>query len=111
MGEMWLEGSNGVMRLDGDARLWWAPHQGAEALHAYDSGPASGFGGGACGALQRHVVQGLAHQTRIENTAQDYLQNLLIQEAVYASHASGRRVEMAAFTPGLTHPPVPAFSV
>ena len=26
MGEMWLEGSAGVLRLDGDARLWWKPH-------------------------------------------------------------------------------------
>ncbi len=26
MGEMWLEGERGVMRLDGDARLWWKPH-------------------------------------------------------------------------------------
>ena len=28
MGEMWLEGSAGVLRLDGDARLWWKPHHG-----------------------------------------------------------------------------------
>ncbi len=31
MGEMWLEGERGVMRLDGEARLWWQPHGGAEA--------------------------------------------------------------------------------
>lgn len=99
MGEMWLEGSKGVMRLDGEARLWWAPHQGVEAEHAYDRGPATGFGGGACGALQRHVIEGLANQTPLENTAQDYLQNLLIQEAVYASHASGKRIEIAKFSP------------
>jgi len=23
MGEMWIEGARGVLRLDGDARLWW----------------------------------------------------------------------------------------
>jgi predicted dehydrogenase len=38
MGEMWLEGERGVMRLDGEARLWWQPHGGVEALHAYDDG-------------------------------------------------------------------------
>ena len=31
MGEMWLEGERGVVRLDGEARLWWKPHGGAEA--------------------------------------------------------------------------------
>ena len=28
MGEAWLEGERGVLRLDGDARLWWKPHHG-----------------------------------------------------------------------------------
>jgi D-apiose dehydrogenase len=98
-GEMWLEGSHGVMRLDGEARLWWAPHQGIEEEHAYDRGPATGFGGGACGALQRHVIAALTEQRPCENTAQDYLRNILIQEAVYASHASGQRVVLAHFVP------------
>ena len=30
MGEMWLEGSAGVLRMDGDARLWWKAHHGDE---------------------------------------------------------------------------------
>jgi predicted dehydrogenase len=98
-GEMWLEGSRGVMRLDGEARLWWAPHHGSEAEHAYHRGPVTGFGGGACGALQRHVITALTEQRPCENNAQDYLRNLLIQEAVYASHASGQRVEMVNFIP------------
>jgi len=55
LGELWLEGEAGVLRLDGDARLWWKPHGGAEAEHAYDRGGASAFGG-ACTALQAHVL-------------------------------------------------------
>jgi predicted dehydrogenase len=98
-GEMWLEGSRGVMRLDGEARLWWAPHQGAELEHRYDHGPEAGFGGGACGALQRHVIAAFNEHRPCENTAQDYLRNILIQEAVYASHASGQRIVLANFVP------------
>lgn len=98
-GEMWLEGSRGVMRLDGEARLWWTPHQGTETAHTYNCGPTTGFGGGACGALQRHVIAALTNQCPCENTAQDYLRNILIQEAVYASHASGQRVVLADFVP------------
>lgn len=99
MGEMWLEGSRGVMHLDGEARLWWAPHHAAETEHSYDRGPETGFGGGACGALQRHVLNALTEQRPCENTAQDYLRNILIQEAVYASHASGQRIVLSGFVP------------
>ncbi|MEZ5726920.1 MAG: Gfo/Idh/MocA family oxidoreductase [Burkholderiaceae bacterium] len=94
MGEMWLEGSAGVLRLDGDARLWWKPHQGAEREHVYERGPAEGFGGGACEALQAHVVAHLRDGAPLENAAHDYLRNLEIQEAIYASARDGRRVAL-----------------
>ena len=97
LGEMWLEGSAGVLRLDGDARLWWKPHHGDESMHVYDSGGTKTFGGGACGRLQAHVVGALSQKSPIENTARDYLQNLRIQEAVYASNDIGRRIAMADF--------------
>ncbi|MEO8849401.1 MAG: Gfo/Idh/MocA family oxidoreductase [Casimicrobiaceae bacterium] len=99
MGEAWIEGSAGVLRLDGDARLWWKPHQQAEYLHAYDRGPDDTFGGGACEWLQRHVVAHLASGAPLENTARDYLANLRVQEAIYRSAATGRRVELASFDP------------
>jgi D-apiose dehydrogenase len=99
MGEMWLEGSNGVLRLDGDARLWWKPHHGEEVEHLYDRGPTSTFGGGCCESLQRHVVAHLINGDPLENTARDYLANVKIQEAVYYSHREGRRIELADFEP------------
>lgn len=99
MGECWLEGSRGVLRLDGDARLFFKPHHGDECEHAYDRGPEDTFGGGACEWLQRHVVSHLARGTPPENTARDYLVNLKVQEAVYRSHAEGRRIELDDFEP------------
>ena len=39
MGEMWLEGSEGVLRLDGDGRLWLKFHGGAERALERDVGP------------------------------------------------------------------------
>ena len=98
MGEMWLEGSNGVLRLDGDAGLWWKPHHGPEAALGYDAHTANpSFGAGACGALQRHVLDCLGQGLPLPNSARSYLRNLLVQEAVYASHASGQRIEMDSF--------------
>jgi predicted dehydrogenase len=98
MGEMWLEGRQGVLRLDGDAGLWWKPHRGNEMSYPYEArtGDAS-FGAGACGALQRHVVDCLEKGVPAENTARSYLSNLLVQEAVYVSHACGQRIEMDSF--------------
>jgi predicted dehydrogenase len=98
MGEMWLEGSAGVLRLDGEARLFWKPHHGEDAEHVYDRGPAT-FGGGCCGALQRHVAAHLREGSPVENTVGDYLANLRVQEAAYQSHACGQRILLAGFTP------------
>ena len=109
LGEMWLEGSAGVLRLDGEARLWWKPQHGPEAEHAYDKGSERSFGGGACGALQRHVLDSMASGTPAENTASDYLQNLRVQQAVYASHHRGQRIFLSEFDP---LEPIPApFSI
>jgi D-apiose dehydrogenase len=99
MGEGWLEGSAGVLRLDGEARLWWKPHQQPETEHRYDKGRDDTFGGGACDALQAHVVRHLREGAPLENGGADYLPNMRIMEAVYASHAEGRRIEIASFFP------------
>jgi predicted dehydrogenase len=99
MGECWLEGSGGMLRLDGDARLYFKPHHGDEREHAYDRGPDDTFGGGACEWLQRHVAAHLTHGAPVENTAREYLANLVVQEAVYRSHADGRRIELDRFDP------------
>lgn len=97
MGEMWLEGEAGVMRLDGDARLWWKPHGGDEARHDYDDGAGRGVFGGASTALQAHVLAHLRSGAPLENAARDYLNNLHVQTAIYHSHANGIRVPLAGF--------------
>jgi predicted dehydrogenase len=99
MGEMWLEGERGVMRLDGEARLWWQPHGAGEAPHVYDDGAGRGAFGGASTALQAHVLAHLRTRAPLENAARDYLANLHVQAAAYHSHASGQRVLMADFDP------------
>jgi predicted dehydrogenase len=99
LGEMWLEGSGGVLRMDADARLWWKPHHAPEARHDYDPGPTDTFGGGACERLQRHVVAHLVDGAPIENDARAYLANLRVQEAAYVSHREGRRVALSGFDP------------
>ncbi len=100
MGEMWLEGAAGLLRLDGDARLWWKPHHGTEFEHRYEHRQPGAFGG-ACTALQAHVLRHLQDGTPLENSAASYLANLHVQAAIYHSHALGQRVLMSQFQPHL----------
>ena len=95
MGEMHLEGSEGVLRLDGSGNLWWKPHGKDEVSEAY-AWDNVGFGGDCVFALQRHVVDHLAGRAPLENSGRDYLANLRVEEAVYASHEAGRRVLVQA---------------
>jgi D-apiose dehydrogenase len=99
MGEMWIEGERGVLQLDGAGTLSFRPHLGQETVLSYDKGLDDSFGNGACQHLQSHVVAHLLDGTVLENTAHDYLKNLLVQEAIYASHCSGQRIELSHFTP------------
>ncbi len=99
LGEGWLEGAHGVLRLDGDARLWWKPQHQAEAEHVYPGRDHPAAFGGACAALQAHVLAHLRQGQPLENAAHDYLANLRVQAAAYQSHAQGRRIVMADFDP------------
>jgi len=93
MGEMWVEGSAGVLRLDGGARLWWKPHGEAEAEHRYEWED-RGFAGGAVHATQAHIVSHLRDGEALENSGRDYLRNLDIEEAIYRSSEEGRWIDL-----------------
>lgn len=93
MGEMWLEGSAGVLRMDGAARLWWKPHGGIEVLHPY-SWPETGFAGDSVHRLQAHVISHLSDGAFLENSAREYLRNIEIEEAIYRSSRENRHIRL-----------------
>jgi hypothetical protein len=88
MGELWLEGTGGTLRLDGFGRLWLKPHGGEERAHPYEWQDV-GFGGDAVLALQHHVVDHLRDGAPLENAGTAYLRNLEIEVAIYRSAESG----------------------
>jgi D-apiose dehydrogenase len=98
MGEMWLEGEAGVLRLDGDARLWFKPRGQTETLvqdhHRQTQTQGNLVFGGACAALQAHVLNHLRDGMPLENSALAYLPNLQVQDAIYQSAATGCRVQL-----------------
>jgi D-apiose dehydrogenase len=91
MGEMLVEGSSGTIRLDGRGRLFhraFGDNEEREIAYAWED---VGFAGDSVLRFQRHVVDHLRAGGPLHNGARAYLTNLRIEEAVYASSASGTR--------------------
>ena len=94
MGEMLIEGSCAVLRLDGDGNLFMRKHtKDTEKRVEYEWGN-KGFAGDSVYRLMRHVVQHVMTGTPVMNTARDYLINLKIEEAIYESSKSGIKVKI-----------------
>jgi predicted dehydrogenase len=85
MGELLVEGSAGVIRLDGDARLFFRPFGSNEGEPVPYEWQNVGFAGDSVRRLQQHVVDHLLERGQVVNTARDYLVNLQVEEAVYRS--------------------------
>ena len=87
-GEFLLEGDRGALRLDDEGRM--SVHRLGEGPreHAY-AHDRRGFAGDCVHATLQHFVNGLRAGTPFETDGREYLKTLAVQEAVYASAASG----------------------
>ena len=95
MGEVFIEGSKGTLRLDGDARLFIRSHgENTERQIEFDWQD-RGFGGNSVYLLEKHIIEHLQGGAQVMNTARDYLKNLTVEDAVYRSHAEGRHIEIS----------------
>lgn len=88
MGELLIEGSHATIRLDGYASLFIRDRGQSEQAWPYSWNDHS-FGGDCVHALQTHVVECLLQGKAPENTAEQYLRNIEIEEAVYESADKG----------------------
>ncbi|MEM7271363.1 MAG: gfo/Idh/MocA family oxidoreductase, partial [Pseudomonadota bacterium] len=94
MGEMWIEGEHATLRIDGEGRLWLRDFgSNIEKQHAFEWSNRH-FGGDcvylSCKQYLNAFMSGEEHPTE----ARRYLQNLRIEEAVYASAEAGARVSL-----------------
>ncbi|MET0215664.1 MAG: Gfo/Idh/MocA family oxidoreductase [Vicinamibacterales bacterium] len=87
-GDFLLEGDRGAVRLDEEGRM---------SVHMLGKGPSEhayphdrrGFAGDCVHATLQHFVDGLRAGVPFETDGREYLKTLAVQEAVYASAASG----------------------
>jgi predicted dehydrogenase len=94
MGEMLIEGAAGVLRLDGEAALYFRTHGSNDEQPITYSWQDKGFGGDCVYATQANAVSAFLGRQPAENKALDYLRNLMVEEAIYQSATEGRRIEI-----------------
>ena len=94
MGEMWLEGAGAVVRLDGNGALHLRSHgENVETPLSYDW-QNTGYGGDCVYLLCADVLAALSEGRTPTNTADQYLTNLRIVDAVYRSATEARRIDL-----------------
>jgi len=90
MGEMRIEGSDGVLTLDGYGDVCVRKHGSIHTdTHNFDWQDID-FGGDCVYRTNRHIADHFLNNTPVQNRAEDYLQNRLIEAAVYQSNETGQ---------------------
>jgi predicted dehydrogenase len=95
LGEMLIEGSDGVLKLDGRGHIHLRALGAASWTELPYAWEERATGGDSVFALQRHLVDHILRGAPVENRARDYLPNLRIEAAAYDSAARGVRVPLA----------------
>jgi predicted dehydrogenase len=88
-GVLLVEGTQGVIRLDGYGRLFLRELRGTEREHPY-AWEDRGYGGDCVYRQSRHVADHLLKGMPLVNSGREYLRNVEIEEAAYRSAAEGR---------------------
>ncbi len=104
MGDMLIEGSHAVLRLDGDGRMYLRKHGYDAEIDVDFDWENKGFAGDSVYFLLCHVVQHVLAGVPVMNTARDYLKNLRIEDAIYRSSESGAREKVLGPPPKSGNP-------
>ncbi len=95
IGDMLVEGSGGVIRLNGDGDIFYRKFGENDETPVIYSWRDAGFAGDSVFHLQKHIVDYLENGGDVANRAADYLTNLRIEQAVYHSDQLGARVALS----------------
>ncbi|MGI9524633.1 MAG: Gfo/Idh/MocA family protein [Hyphomicrobiaceae bacterium] len=94
MGEMIVEGAAGTLTLDGDGVIQKRAFGSNEPEVIPYNWRNHAFGGDCVYLLQEAAIAAILGEREIENTAADYLVNVAIEEAVYRSGETGRKIRL-----------------
>lgn len=91
-GELRIEGTGGLLRMDPDGRLWLTRY-GSEERALTCHHPQEGYRGDSVYAMQRHFVDALVGGSPAESEGRVYLKSVAAIEACYNSASCGDRVD------------------
>ena len=96
MGEGLFEGTKGTLILNGDGSVHLRKFGEMTSDPILPADTTQVFGGDCTHHLQAHVVAALHQGSELENTAQDYLTVMTIENAIYASAQTGQKLELGS---------------
>ncbi len=94
LGEMWIEGVGGTLRLDGDARLWLRAFGSNDEIEQRFDWHDHHFGGDCVYLCNRAIFEDWLAGCASPMEAASYLRNQEIEAAIYASAETGRYVSL-----------------
>ncbi len=96
MGEGLFEGTEGTLAIAGDGSVKFRAFGAIETELILPPSNAKSFGGDCTYHLQAHVVGSLSQKVPLENSAENYLSVMQIEEAIYVSNTMGQKVILNA---------------
>jgi predicted dehydrogenase len=94
MGELTVEGAKATLALNGDGEISLRSHGSNEIQRlAYDWSDVD-FGGDCVYRFQRHAIDALLSRVMPQTLASDYVENLVVEEAIYRSNEAGRNITL-----------------
>ncbi len=94
MGELNVAGTKAELSLDGEANIWLRQQGQTKAEKIDYKWQDQNFGGDCVYNTIEHIAKHLMFGELLENTGQEYLTNIRLEEAVYASAEQGKKVEL-----------------
>jgi hypothetical protein len=91
---MWIEGTEGTLRLDGEGRLWLRAFGATGEVAQVFAWTDRNFGGDCAYLCTRAILDAWLAGEPPETEASAYLRNQVIEEAIYASADGGRYVAL-----------------
>ena len=92
MGEALLEGTKATLCLTGDGAVRLRKFGQMHEIEILKPDDHDGFGGDCVHAFQQHAFEGFFNGGLLETRATDYLRVIEIEEAIYRSAATGRKI-------------------
>lgn len=92
MGEMRIDAEKAALELNGDGIISTRVHGSNETCLRDFSWQDIEFGGDCVYRTNRHIANHFLHGSRVENLAEEYLRNRVIEDAIYESNRTGHWV-------------------